>query len=97
MEFGANKDFYEMNTFACQCLNEDTYLAQPYQKFFAQGKLDDRNGKACGVVPECLDAAIQQQHDLWDYDRERAAMDKDQAREDAKQTFVSDKDVNKAR
>ena len=41
---------------ACQCLNTDTYLSQANPA--AANKQED--GKECGVVLECLNAAVEQ-------------------------------------
>ena len=65
----------------CQCLNEDTYLSQPYSTLMNGGiKLDNRNGKQCGVDDLCQAAAVSQQQGMWNDEAARALQTRDQAR-----------------
>ena len=76
----------------CECLNTDTYLSQVGANLDIQ-----EDGKECGVVSECLNAAVQQQRDRWEDEKARARQVKDQARVYAKKSMMPDSELHRAR
>lgn len=83
------------NDWNCRCLNTDTYLS----KTGAAGSAADlqEDGKSCGVVIECLNAAVNQQRTNWANEKSRASQVKDQARVYAKKSMMPDSEVHRAR
>ena len=123
MEFQPNPLPYEDNTWACRCLNNDLYLAQPNEKYLCYDtttgvsgvnaavltngvpsctapevpRLDDNNGKKCGVTQECQDAAVVQQTDRWSQEKGRAIQTKESAREIAKKSLMPEDEIARSR
>ena len=76
----------------CECLNTDTYLSQVGNALDIQ-----EDGKECGVVVECLNAAVAQQKDRWSEEKARARQVKEQARVYAKKSMMPDSEIRRAR
>lgn len=107
MEWGPNPDQYADTTWACYCLNTDTYEDQSVAaETVAAGSAtcpgaaacaNDANGRQCGIISECQAAAVAQQQDHWNNETARALQTRDQARIYAKKSMLPDDELTRAR
>jgi len=60
-------------------------------------KLNDKNGKKCGVTDSCKTLAVEQQRSHWNLEAARANKVKEAARVIAKKSMMPDSEIHRAR
>jgi len=83
-EFTLDVDFNNRSRWSCKCESTDNYASQPEAIMVTDpdsGKLvlNDRNGKKCGIIAECQNAAVNQQTTRWNQEAARALKTKNSA------------------
>jgi len=60
-------------------------------------RLNDSNGKKCGVIHECQNAAVQQQRERWNLEAARALQTKEAAKVYAMKSLLPEAEMDRAR
>jgi len=60
-------------------------------------KINDANGKKCGIVPDCQTVAVTQQQTYWNDEVARAYKTKDSAKDYAKRSMMPEDEISRAR
>lgn len=79
--------------------NLDSACIDNEREGFVNGvsRLNDANGKKCGVIPECQNEAVKQQRTRWNEEAARALRTKESARTISNKSLLPEDEMDRAR
>jgi len=96
MEFGPDPDTFADNSWRCQCLDPDLYQSEPQNGALSDAAFEG-NGKKCGIVADCKNAAVVSWTSLWNEEVSTADKARLSAKKYAKRSMMSDDKIRRAK